>query len=590
VIGEAFRQRLAAILAADVAGYSRLMANDERATVAALDAARAVFREQIESMQGRVIDMAGDSVLAVFETATGAVAAALAIQAALAEASTDTPDDRKMRFRIGVHLGDVMEKADGTVYGDGVNIAARLEGLAEPGGVAISDAVRGAAKNRVNAVFTDLGAQSVKNIVEPVRAFKVTPSNSAPPETVPAAREIAPPLADKPSLAVLPFTNMSGDPEQEYFADGMTEDLITDLSKVSGLFVVARNSTFAYKGKHVDVRAVARELGVRYILEGSVRKAGDRVRINVQLIDAADGGHLWAERHDGAIASVFELQDEVGAKVVSALSVKLKRGEKEPFSHVHTHNLDAYELFVRAKTTPYPPVPSRIEMAREMFERVIEMDPTFAGGYAGVSWMLGLNAIFAYADATPQIERAVALARKAIEIDETFGLSYLALGVARVQQDAHDEAVAVLREAISRQPNDGDAHCYLGLILGFSGVADEAVASLEYALRLNPQFINGPYLNMLGLVHLSAGNHAQAVECFNRNTARRGPVGPPALSGLAASYWALDRRDEAHEVTARLRKDFPNHRLTGWNFLSIIRRATTRDRVHALMRDAGIPE
>jgi adenylate cyclase len=495
-----------------------------------------------------------------------------------------------MRFRIGVHVGEIIEKADGTIYGDGVNIAARLEGLAEPGGITVSDSVRSAARGKVAAAFEDQGEQAVKNIAEPVRAFKVNPEGGAPTPPASAVRETAPTLPDKPSIAVLPFTNMSGDAEQEYFADGMTEDLITDLSKVSGLFVVARNSTFAYKGKQVDVRAVARELGVRYVLEGSVRKAGDRVRINVQLIDASDGGHLWAERHDGAIANVFELQDDVGAKVVSALSVKLKRSEEDRFNHVHTHNLDAYELFVRAKGTPYPPVPQRIEMAREMFERVIEMDPTFAGGHAGVSWMLGLNALFAYSDATPQLDRAVALARKAIEIDKTFGISYLALGVARIQQDAHDEAVAALRDAIARQPNDGDAHCYLGLILGFSGVPDEGIASIEYALRLNPQFINGPYLNMLGLAQMFAGNYDAAVKCHERNMARHGPIGPPALCWLAGSYWALGRHDEARTVSARVKKEFPIHRLTTWNLLPTIRPATTRERVYALMRDAGIPE
>ena len=584
------RRRLAAILAADAAGYSRLMAADEAATVAALDTARAAFRKHIEFHQGRVVDMAGDSVLSVFDLATAAVSAALEIQQDLESSANDMPADRRMRFRIGVHLGEIIEKSDGTIYGDGVNIAARLEGLAQPGGIAVSESVRSAVRGKIDAVFDDLGEQTVKNIVAPVRAFRIGPENTASMRAAPAASEGDLTLPDKPSIAVLPFTNMSGDAEQEYFADGMTEDLITDLSKVSGLFVVARNSTFAYKDTQVDVRTVARELGVRYVLEGSVRKAGDRVRINVQLIDAAHGGHLWAERHDGTIANVFELQDEVGAKVVSALSVKLKRSEEAPFSHVHTHNLDAYELFVRAKTTPYPPIPQRMEMAREMFERVIEMDPTFAGGYAGVSWMLSFTAMFAYSDAGAQIERAVGLARRAVAIDETFGLSYLALGMARFQQHAHDEAVAALREAVARQPNDGDAHCLLGLILGFSGVTDEAITSIEYALRLNPQFINGPYLNMLGVVHFLATHYEEAIECFERNMARKGPVGPPVVSALAASHWALGRHTEAGVASARLRKEFPAHRLSTWNFLSVIRSAEVRDRVTSLMRDAGVPE
>src|SRR5216683_1178509 len=301
------RQRLVAILAADVAGYSRLMAVDERATVVALDAARRVFKAQIESHQGRVIDMAGDSVLAVFETATGAVAAALAIQETLAATEGAVPKDRRMRFRIGVHLGDVIEKADGTVYGDGVNIAARLEGLAEPGGITVSEGVQVALRNRVAATFEDQGEQQVKNISHPVRAFRVRGPNAA--VSKPSGTAV------KPELAVLPFANMSGDPEQEYFADGMVEDIITALSRFRQLFVIARNSTFTYKGRAVDVRHVAKELGVRYVLEGSVRKSGGRVRITGQLIDAATGAHLWADKFDGSLEDVFELQDKVASSV-----------------------------------------------------------------------------------------------------------------------------------------------------------------------------------------------------------------------------------------------------------------------------------
>ena len=588
--GEALRQRLAAVLAADAAGYSRLMAADERSTVAALDAGRAVFRRHIEANQGRVIDMAGDSVLAVFETATGAVSAALAIQQEHAAATKDVPEDRRMRFRIGVHLGDLIEKSDGTVYGDGVNIAARLEGLAEPGGVTISDAVRGSVKSLADTVFTDLGPQRVKNSPEPVRAFRVSRGKAAPAAIAPAAAEPAPALPDKPSIAVLPFSSMSSDPEQEHFADGMTEDLITDLAKVSGLFVVARNSTFAYKGRQVDVREVARDLGVRYVLEGSVRKAGDRVRINVQLIDAADGGHLWAERHAGTVANVFELQDEVGAKVVSALSVTLKRDERSALSRVHTHNLEAFELFVRAKATPFPPVPERMQLAREMFERVIEMDPTFAGGYAGTAWILGFAALFAHNDAGAQVERAVELARKAIEIDRTFSLSHLALGLALLQKQGHDAAVAALREAIAQQPNDADAHAYLGMGLGLAGAADEGIASIEYALRLNPQFVNGPYLNLLGFIQVLAGRYDAAVASFERNLARRGPYGPPAQCWRAAALSALGRHEEARAVVDELKRAAPAYRFSTWNLMTVIRLPEVRERVFALMRDAGVPE
>jgi len=302
---DALRQRLAAILAADVAGYSRLMAADERGTVAALEAARILFRGQIESNQGRVIDMAGDSVLAVFDTASGAVGAALAIQQSLHGASSDVPEERRMRFRIGVHLGDVIEKADGAVYGDGVNIAARIESLADPGGVAVSDAVRAAVRGKVPAGFDDLGKQTVKNIAQPVRVYRLRPAGPGETKPAPPVGHIDLSLPDKPSIAVLPFANMSADPEQEFFVDGVTEDIITELSRFHSLFVIARNSTFTYKGKAVDVRTVSKELGVRYVLEGSIRRAGDRIRVTTQLVDALTGSHVWAEKYDRDVEDVF---------------------------------------------------------------------------------------------------------------------------------------------------------------------------------------------------------------------------------------------------------------------------------------------
>ena len=340
------RQRLAAILAADVAGYSRLMAADERATVAALDAARKVFRSHIESSQGRIIDMAGDSVLALLETATGAVAAALAVQQELNASSSTVPEERRMRFRVGVHLGDVIEKEDGTIYGDGVNIAARLEGLAEPGGIMVSESIRTAVKGKVAASFEDQGEQQVKNIAEPVRAYRIRPDVPALPALKQAATELA--LPDKPSIAVLPFSNMSGDPEQEYFTDGMTEDIITELSRFHSLFVIARNSTFTYKGKATDVRQVAKELGVRYVVEGSIRKAANRVRVTAQLIDALTGNHLWAERYDRVLEDIFAVQEELTRNVVAAIAPQIDAAELAAISRKRPENLTAYEIAIRA--------------------------------------------------------------------------------------------------------------------------------------------------------------------------------------------------------------------------------------------------
>src|SRR3954465_8156028 len=337
------RQRLAALLAADVAGYSRLMATDERATVVALDEGRAIFRRLIEANQGRVIDMAGDSVLSIFETAGGAVSAALSIQKELASASHALPEERKMRFRIGVHLGDVIEKDDGTIYGDGVNIAARLEGLAEPGGITVSDAVQVAQRNRQPVVFEDLGQHDVKNIAHPVRAFRVRSIGDAT-EAAPTSPRFS--LPDKPSIAVLPFDNMSGDPEQEFFADGVVEAIITALSHFKGLFVIARNSTFVCKGRAVDVKQVGKDLGVRYVLEGSVRRGGKRLRVSGQLADAATGRHVWSDKIEGSVEEVFDFQDQITECVVGAIQPSLLEAEAERLRPRPTDSLSAYELYL----------------------------------------------------------------------------------------------------------------------------------------------------------------------------------------------------------------------------------------------------
>ena len=333
------RQRLAAILAADVAGYSRLMAADERATVAALEAARKVFRTQIEANQGRVIDMAGDSVLAVFDTATGAVSAALAIQKIVNSSAGSVPEDRRMHFRIGVHLGDVIEKADGTIYGDGVNIAARLEGLAEPGGLTISDSVHNAVRGKVSASFVDQGDRKMKNIPIPVHTFAVRAAGAAAPKAAPAVGEIDLSPPDKPSIAVLPFANMSGDPDQEYFTDGVTEDIITELSRFRSLFVIARHSTFTYKGNAVDVRTVAKELGVRYVLEGSIRRSGNRIRVSGQLIDAVSGNHIWAERYDRLLEDVFAVQEEITRSIVTSIAPQIEASEIDEDPHCPAREL-----------------------------------------------------------------------------------------------------------------------------------------------------------------------------------------------------------------------------------------------------------
>lgn len=581
------QRRLTVIQASDIVGYSRMMEADEAGTLAQLKTLRKeVFDPKFQQYNGRIVKTTGDGVLAEFTSAVDAVEHALDLQETLVRRNRDVPEDRRIVLRIGINIGDVIVEGD-DIYGDGVNVAARLEGLAEPASVCLSSDVYRQVVGKIQATFDDMGEQALKNIERPVQAYLARPTTrelARPPESE------MPTLPDKPSIAVLPFNNMSGDPEQEFFADGMTEDLITDLSKISGLFVIARNSTFSYKGRQVDVRKVAAELGVRYVLEGSVRKSGDRVRINAQLIDAGTGGHLWADRYDGTVADVFELQDEVGAKVVSALSVQLKGGEKERLEHVHTSNLEAYELFVRAKATPYPPVMERIESAREMFEQVIEMDPEFAGGYAGVSSMLGFGSLFGHSDSSEAIDRATEMARKAIELDETFGWSYTALGMALLQRGQYDEAIAAAEEAIARQPNDADAHAYLGLLMALAGRPNDGIEAVDQAIRLNPQFVNGPYLNMRGQILMLAGDYEESARAIEQNLLRNGPFAPPAMCSAAASYTALGRTDEAARMVGQLTAKNPEFRLGTWNFLSLIHPVAARERVVGLLRRAGVPE
>jgi adenylate cyclase len=592
-------RKLAAIVSVDVVGYSRLMGADEAGTLAAMRAHRKeLWDPTIERFGGRVVGTAGDSLLVEFASAVAAVESAIAVQRGMAERNAGLPDDRRMLLRIGINIGEVIV-ADGDIFGDGVNLAARLQGIAEPGGLALSGNVHEQVDGRLDGAFTDDGLHEVKNIARPVPVWRWSlaageaPSDVAPVDTAAAAgkateRPLA--LPDKPSIAVLPFDNMSGDPEQDFFADGMTEDLITDLSKISGLFVVARNSSFAFKGQAIEIRDVARRLGVRHVVEGSVRKAGTRVRINVQLIDAVSGGHLWAERYDGTVDNVFELQDEVGAKVVSALAVRLSGDESERLQQVHTRNLEAYELFVRAKATPYPPIPERIEAARGMFERVIELDPGYAGGYAGLSWMLGFRAVWGHFDVGDIAAEAAKLARKAIEIDETFGWSHTALGLAMLLQGRHEDAIAAAREAIRRQPSDADAHAYLGLFLAFAGQPESGTESIEQAIRLNPQFVNSPYMNLLGLARLLAADYEGTVRAYEENLANGGPLGPPAMSWAAGVYEALGRTQEARDLVARLADRFPGFRLRNWNFLQLPRSPADRERFHDLLRAAGVPE
>jgi len=486
------RQRLAAILMADVAGYSRLMNSDEPGTVAALDSARAVFRTTIAGHGGRVIDMAGDSVLAVFETAGGAVVSALAVQAELARRAADVAADCRMLFRIGIHLGDVMEKADGTIYGDGVNIAARLEGIAEAGGVTVSDAVQCAVRQRLNASFDDLGEQRVKNIATPVRAYRVSerPAAAASPAGAAAAPGHGGPKrdrVDKPSIAVLPFNNMSGDPEQEFFADGITEDIITELSRFRDLFVISRNSSFKFKGKPVEVQKFARELGVQYVVEGSVRKAGRRVRITVQLIDAETDRHLWAERYDRDLEDIFAIQDEVTTSIVATLPGRVEAAARDRAARLTTDNMAAYECVLIGKVLHHRSNRDDNAKAQRLLERAIELDPNYAHAHAWKACALGQTWVYNWCENRLETQaRVMEALQTALALDDNDCDVHRILAAINVIQDKHDQAVYHQRRALSLNPNDDLVVVQQGEILTWIGQPEEGIDWIKKAMRLNP--------------------------------------------------------------------------------------------------------
>ena len=580
---ERAHRKLASIVAADVAGYSRLMARDEAGTI---DAVRALKTELIEPVVtqhgGRVVKTMGDGFLMEFASVVDSVEAAVDIQTRLSTDSADLPEDSRVTLRVGIHIGDIVVEND-DIFGEGVIVAARIEPLISPGGIGISDEAYQQVRDKLGIEWVDGGVHEVKNIARPLRVWQWSEG----PLLRPKEPELEVP--DIPSVAVLPFDNMSSDEEQEHFADGLTEDLTTDLSKISGLFVVARNSTFAFKGQAVDIPTIGRRLGVANVVEGSVRKMGGRVRINVQLINAATGGHIWAERYDGSIDSVFELQDDVCREVVSALSVTLTKSEARRMTEIHTTNVDAYELFVQAKSTPFPPIPARIAAARDLFEQVTHADPGFAGGYAGLSWMLSFGALWGHDDPTVLGARAEALAHKAISVDESFGWTYTVLALALLAQRRFDEAVAASKRGLELLPNDADAHVFYAVIMSMRGHYNEATDAADTAFRLSPNFVNGPYLNVRCHTNFMAGNYREAIEAFETNMARGGPLGPPAYCWAVACYRATGQTAAAQKLLDEFKSGFPQFRLATWNFLKLVENDTRREQVTAQFRDAGIP-
>lgn len=569
-------------------GYSRLLGEDAEGTIRTLGVYLEAMTGFIREHRGRVVSTAGDRVLAEFANAVGAVRCAVEIQEELKERNKELPENRRMEFRVGINLGDVVEEGD-TLYGDGVNIAAHLESLSEAGGICISGMVHDHIKNKLALEYEYIGEQTVKNIQEPVRVYKILEESPASmsrlkqwkktgvrywkkvptvfkalmaiiaavnainvmwqlypriikPTEVASKARMAFPLPDKPSIAVLPFANMSEDPKQEFFSNGITEDIITALSKVPNLFVIARNSTFTYKGKPVKVKQVSEELGVRYVLEGSIQKSGNKVRITAQLIDALTGHHLWAERYDRDLKDIFALQDEITFKILVAMQVKLTEGVQALVHAKGTKNLDAYLICIEGRELMLRLNKAENVLARQKCEEAIALDPRYATTYGILATVYLMDRAYGV---SPQesLEKAHAMAQKALALDNTQAYAYQALSFVYVFKRRYEEALAASERAVELEPNSAGAHINLGRTLDYICRHEEAVKSLKKAIRMNP-FPPSPYYHHLGFAYFNLGKYEEAVTAYKK-AIDISPNNQFAHQGLAAAYAQLGRSEEA---------------------------------------------
>ncbi len=574
-------RKLAAILAADVVGYSRLMSHDEEGTLNRLKAHLGELVEpHIAAHRGRIVKRTGDGLLVDFASAVEAVRCAVAIQAGMADRNRATGDDSRIEFRIGINLGDVIIEGE-DIYGDGVNIAARLESLADPGGIFVSRAVRDSVRDKLGLVLEDLGEKPVKNIRRPVRVFRIGRADGL------AQALQLPEVPDKPSIAVLPFTNMSGDAEQEYFSDGISEDLITDLSKVSALFVIARNSSFTYKGKTAKVQEIGRELGVRFVLEGSIRKAGNRVRITAQLIDATSGGHLWADRFDRDLTDIFATQDEVVQKIVGALAVKLTQGETQQ-RRGGTRNVEAYECWLRARELLGHATAESIVKCKTLYRRALEIDPAFSAPYAGLAFAGISDYVNGWAaDPALALEEAERSARRGIELDDRLPIGHVALGNVLVWRRRHDDALVQLGRAVELDHNFAQGHALLSMALMYSGRSGEALAPMAMAMRLDPHYPN-IVLHILGQAHFSLGQYETAAAILLDRIARN-PNTDASRMLLAACYGHLGRTEDARAAWQGLLGVNPGFSMTQRSQVLPYKDSSDFDRIAQGLAKAGLP-
>ena len=579
-------RRLAAILAADIAGYSALMGADEARTVRDLKEHQAVVLPMIKEHGGRIIDTAGDGILAEFGSVMNAVECAVSIQKTMSERNAMIEADRHMRFRIGINLGDVVHD-EARVYGDGVNIAARLEGMAEPGGICISGKVYEDVRGKIKLSYEDIGEQQLKNITQPVRAYRVrvgAEPQGAPSEPKRASRP------DKPSIAVLPFTNIGADPDQDYFADGIVEDLITALSRFRWLLVIARNSSFTYKGRAVDVRQVARELGVRYVLEGSIRKGGSRLRITGQLIDTSRGAHIWAERYDRDISDVFAIQDEITDRIVAALAPELTAAEIIRAQQKHPRDLDAWDAYLRALPLMRQHTPTSNTAAIMLLKKAIELSPSFSAAHARLSACLTQAAYYGWQGRADQcVAEALALARKSQALDSEEALAFDALASAYQFQGDNERAETAARRALDLSPTCTAAYGTLVTALAMLGRSDAALEVFARSERTSPRDPDrSSRLMGLASAYFIAGRYDDAIAAASEyNTVRPNWYG--AFVVLAASYALTGRTKEAHVAAQRLLELIPQFTMSRARKRPMFAQSADAEMLFDGLQKAGIP-
>lgn len=623
---EQLGRKLAAILYADVAGYSRLTGKDEEGTHRALRTSLDFITACVSQHNGRVTHYAGDALLADFATVSDALSCAVDTQRELKGRNKDLSEDRKVQFRIGVNLGEVIVDRE-EIYGDGVNIAARLESLAAPGGICISGTVYDAIGTKLPLNYEFLGEQQVKNIDKPVRAYHVLlePDAKVDRPRVPTkgkdvivavvagvsalavagiltwlkpwqAREepasverMAFPLPDEPSVAVLPFSNLSGDPSQEYFSDGLTENIITTLSKVPNMFVIARNSTFTYKGRSVKVKRVAEELGIRYVLEGSFQRAGDKIRVHAQLIDALSGRHLWGERFDRTWTDIFVLQDDLTEKITSALSVRLTDEERARLARRYTNNVEAYDYFLRGQALYFRFTREDNARARELYQHAIDLDPAFARAYGALAVSHAYDSRLNWSsDPAVSLERAFELARKAAAIDDTLPQIQMMLGQIYLFKKRYEDALGAAQRAIALDSNYADAHALLAVTYTYTGRADMALQAMEKAMRRSP--------HPPALYHLILGRALYFIEQFEKalhalqRAVELNPGYLPSHVFLAATYGKLGNRGDAEWQKAQILGLDPDFSIQRWMARELVSESAYRDDLIDGLRKAGMPQ